>query len=53
MAEKEYEETKNPADVHQMVPLIPPTYNYTVGLDSLRMIDTLIVKQIPSLSESK
>jgi hypothetical protein len=48
MAEKQYEE-----NIHQMIPLLIPTYNYTVGLDCLRMIDTLTIKQIPSLSEGK
>lgn len=52
MAEKGCEE-QAPIDTHQMIPLLPPTYNYTVGLDCLRTIDTLSVKQIPSLSESK
>jgi hypothetical protein len=42
MAEKQYEE-----NIHQMIPLLIPTYNYTVGLDCLR------IKQIPSLSEGK
>jgi hypothetical protein len=52
MAEEEYEE-KNPSNIHQMFPLLPPTYNHTVGLDCLRMIDTLSIKQITSLSEGK
>jgi len=52
MAEKEYEE-RNPSNIHQMVPLLPPSYNYSVGLDCLRMIDTLSIKQIVSLSEGK
>jgi hypothetical protein len=52
MAENDNEE-KIPKDAHQMVPLLPPTYNHTVGLDCLRMIDTISVKQIPSLSEGK
>ena len=52
MAEKGYEE-KASVDTHQMVPLLPPTYNYTVGLDCLRTIDTLSIKQIPSIAESK
>ena len=49
MAEKAYEENIS-KDVHQMVPFLPPTYSYTVGLACLRMVD---VKQIPSLSEGK
>jgi hypothetical protein len=52
MAEKAYEENIS-KDAHQMVPLLPPTYNYTVGLECLRMVDTISVKQIPSLSEGK
>jgi hypothetical protein len=52
MAENDDEE-KIPKDAQQMVPLLPPTYNHTVGLDCLRMIDTISVKQIPSLSEGK
>jgi hypothetical protein len=46
-------EEKISKDAHQMVPLLPPTYNHTVGLDCLRMVDTISVKQIPSLSEGK
>jgi hypothetical protein len=53
MAEKEYEEKSNPTNIQQMVPLLPPTYNHTVGLDCLRMLDTLVIKQITSLSEGK
>jgi hypothetical protein len=52
MAENDNEE-KISKDAHQMVPLLPPTYNHTVGLDCLRMVDTISVKQIPSLSEGK
>jgi hypothetical protein len=53
MAEKGYVEKNDPANMHQMVPLLPPTYNQTVGLDCLRTIDTLTISQIPSISESK
>jgi hypothetical protein len=49
-AEKEFEDNEN---THQMVPLLSPTYADTLGLDCLRMIDTLIIKQEPSLCESK
>jgi len=52
MDEKDFQE-KILKDAYQMVPLLPPTYNHTVGLDCLRMIDTIFVKQTPSLSEGK
>jgi hypothetical protein len=49
-AEKEFEDNEN---AYQMVPLLSPTYADTLDLDCLRMIETLIVKQEPSLCESK
>ncbi|UJR16831.1 hypothetical protein I4U23_003730 [Adineta vaga] len=50
MAEKQDEE-KYPGEANQMVPLLPPTYSHTVGLDALRTVESLKIKQIPSLSE--
>jgi hypothetical protein len=53
MAARVYDEKNNPVDMHQMAPLLPPTYNHTVGLDCLRTVDTLTISQTPSLSEGK
>jgi hypothetical protein len=44
---------EDPSNVHQMVPLLPPTFGGMSGLDYLRMIDSLFVKQYTSLSEGK
>ena len=44
---------KRRAEANQMVSLLPPTYSHTVGLDALRTVESLKIKQIPSLSESK
>ncbi|CAF1159819.1 unnamed protein product [Adineta ricciae] len=50
MADK-VNEDKHPVDENQMLPLLPPTYSHTVGLDALRTIDTLKIKQIPLIAE--
>jgi hypothetical protein len=52
MSEKENEE-KIVANVHQVVPLLPLSYGPTTGLDCLKMIDTLSIKEMISLSEGK
>ncbi len=46
-------EKEDLSNVHQIAPLLPPSYNSAVGLDCLRMVDSLYIKQRPSLSESK
>ncbi|CAF3388433.1 unnamed protein product [Rotaria sp. Silwood1] len=48
---KEFEEKINPSSIDQVTPLLPSTYYPTTGLEFLRMIDSLYVKQIPSLNE--
>jgi len=53
MAEKVYDEKTKPTDTQQMIPLLPPTYNQTMGLDCLRTVDTFTIAQVPSVSESK
>jgi hypothetical protein len=53
MDEIAYEDRHNAANTHQMVPLLPSTYADTLGLDCLRTIDSLFVKQDTSSAKSK
>ncbi len=46
-------EKEDPSNIHQMTPLLPPTFGSINGLDCLRMVDSLYVKQYTSLTESK
>ena len=46
-------EKQDPSDAHQMTPLLTPTSATTNGLECLRTIETLFVKQYPSLTEGK
>jgi len=44
-------EKEDPSNIHQMVPLLSSTISGISGLDCLRMIDSLYVKQYSSLTE--
>jgi hypothetical protein len=46
-------EKEDPSNIHQMSPLLPPTFGGVSGLDCLRTVDALHIKQFASLSESK
>ncbi|CAF2520430.1 unnamed protein product [Rotaria sp. Silwood2] len=48
---KEFEEKVNPSSIDQITPVLSSTSNATTGLDFLRMIDAIYVKQLPSLTE--
>jgi hypothetical protein len=46
-------EKENPSNIHQTVPLLPRTLGDMNGLDCLRTVDSLYVKQYTSLTEGK
>ncbi len=46
-------EKEDPSNIQQMIPLLPPTFTGTSGLDCLRMVDSLYIKQYCSLTEGK
>jgi hypothetical protein len=45
------EKKEDPSNIHQTMPLLPSIISGLSGLDYLRMIDSLYVKQYPSLIE--
>ncbi len=45
------EKKEDPSNIHQTMPLLPPIISGLSGLDCLRMIDSLYVKQYSSLTE--
>jgi hypothetical protein len=51
MTEKGDAEISNRSTVQEMGPLFSPTFGGVNGLDCLRMVDSLYIKQLPSLSE--
>ena len=53
MAEKNNSENADQSNVHQMEPLLPQPSGGASGLNCLRMLDSIIVKQRPALSEGK
>jgi hypothetical protein len=46
-------EKEDPSTSHPMTPLLSPTLGGTSGLDCLRTVDALHIKQYPSLTEGK
>jgi hypothetical protein len=46
-------EKENPSNIHQTVPLLPRILDGINGLDCLRRVDSLYVKQYVSLTEGK
>jgi hypothetical protein len=53
MAEKYSAKRTDPSDAYQMRPLSSQPFGGTNGIECLRMLDSLFVKQIPSITEGK
>jgi hypothetical protein len=53
MAEKRSATRAEPVSVYQMTSLSSQPFGGTSGVECLRMLDSLFVKQIPSLTEGK
>ena len=53
MAEKYSTKRTEPSSVYQMGPLSSQPFGDTNGIECLRTLDSLFVKQIPSITEGK
>jgi hypothetical protein len=53
MTENYSSKRTDPSNAYQMGPLSSQPFGGTNGIECLRMLDSLFVKQIPSLTEGK